>query len=745
MIYLAGKLDLAGKLVAKLDAASCLELPDRHMKKILILASNPRKDLNLDREIRDLQGVIERSRNRAELEVEVGLAVRVGDLQDRLFQHQPNIVHFCGHGGGAEGLVLEGEEDGGERWVKAEALAGLFRLFPDVSCVLLNACYSEEQANAIVCHIDYVIGMRQTIRDDAAIAFSKGFYRALGYDCSIEQSFEFGCNAIQLEISGSSKVLRSVAEPQRKLEVLNAIESTAIPEDQKPILKRKATLGDSAGAISAETRVAIQFEVGEALEEEDSSLREYREQVQEYLADRKLEDHEKFFLDQLRDELGLSVEETEAIIQQELAPIQEAQSAYAKRLSALIAAGYDPKDRRNQAEMKKFQARKNLTDEEVETVSQPILAAEAARQEVLRQKQIKQQETAEQEQQRQTEAAQQAEADRLRREAEERQRREQAEQAEADRLRREAEQPVLTPIQSFYSPSPSVSSSALPTPAAYWSRRRVIQTAGLAALGVAGTSIAVTGGRLLQQQTKRFTEELGNGITLETVQIPGGEFLMGSPDSEKGREPNESPQHLVTVQPFKMGRFEVTQAQWEAIASLPKGKIDLNPAPSYFKDRDRPVETVSWDDAVEFCERLSGKTGKKYRLPSEAEWEYACRAGKTTPFNFGETLSPDQGNYKSKGSKETIAVGKFPHNAFGLYDMHGNVWEWCADYWHGNYRDAPTDGSPWIEGVDNKRLMRGGSWDYSPDDCRSARRGANLPTFKLQNLGFRVVCDSAWT
>lgn len=174
--------------------------------KILILASNPRKDLNLDREIRDLRGVIEKSRNREDFEVVDELAVRVGDLQELLFRNQPQIVHFCGHGSGEQGLVFESDM-GREHLVRTDALSNLFRLFSNsIECVLLNACYSEEQAGAIVDHINYVIGMNQEIRDDAAIAFSKGFYRALGYACSIEQSYEFGCNAIQLEISGSSVV-----------------------------------------------------------------------------------------------------------------------------------------------------------------------------------------------------------------------------------------------------------------------------------------------------------------------------------------------------------------------------------------------------------------------------------------------------------------------------------------------------------------------------------------------------------
>ena len=209
------------------------------MKKILILASNPRKDLSLDREIRELKGVIERSRGREEFEVEDALAVRVGDLQELLFQHEPQIVHFCGHGGGQTGLVLEGH-DGGEQWVQTAALRDLFRLFSSkVRCVLLNACYSEEQASEIVNHIDHVIGMEQEIRDDAAIAFSKGFYRALGYDCSIEEAYEFGCNAIQLEITGRSTVRSATTELTRKAEVVKAVATTIIPEHMKPILKKR--------------------------------------------------------------------------------------------------------------------------------------------------------------------------------------------------------------------------------------------------------------------------------------------------------------------------------------------------------------------------------------------------------------------------------------------------------------------------------------------------------------------------
>jgi hypothetical protein len=209
------------------------------VKKILILASNPRQDLNLDREIRDLRDVVESSRNREAFDVEDALAVRVGDLQDLLLEHSPYIVHFCGHGGGQSGLVLEGK-DGGEQCVRTDALRDLFRLFSrQVKCVVLNACYSEEQADEIVNHIDYVIGMDQEIRDDAAIAFSKGFYRALGHGCSIEEAYDFGCNAIQLEISISTS-LRSADTATRKAEVVRAAAKTIIPEHLKPVLRKRS-------------------------------------------------------------------------------------------------------------------------------------------------------------------------------------------------------------------------------------------------------------------------------------------------------------------------------------------------------------------------------------------------------------------------------------------------------------------------------------------------------------------------
>ncbi|MBD2268581.1 SUMF1/EgtB/PvdO family nonheme iron enzyme [Anabaena sp. FACHB-1391] len=241
---------------------------------------------------------------------------------------------------------------------------------------------------------------------------------------------------------------------------------------------------------------------------------------------------------------------------------------------------------------------------------------------------------------------------------------------------------------------------------------------------------------------KYFTEDLGNGVTLDMVEIPGGTFIMGSPKSEAKRGSNEGPQHQVTVPSFYMGKYELTQVQYQAI-------IGTNP--SNFKGDNRPVERVSWNNAVEFCKKLSQKTQKNYRLPSEAEWEYACRAGTTTPFYFGESITPDlvnyDGNYtyasapKGKYRQQTTDVGTFPPNSFGLYDMHGNVWEWCQDDYKNDYINAPTDGSALTSTSWIRKLLRGGSWDDDPGDCRSAYRlSLNLD---YDNIGFRVVCSGA--
>ena len=272
-----------------------------------------------------------------------------------------------------------------------------------------------------------------------------------------------------------------------------------------------------------------------------------------------------------------------------------------------------------------------------------------------------------------------------------------------------------------------------------------------------------------------YQEPLGEGIEpLTMVAIPGGEFLMGSP-GEKDDDKSEKPQHLVSVSAFYLSQTPITRAQWRFVAHLPREGKDLDPDPARFKESDNnPVERVSWYDAIEFCARLSRHTGKNYRLPSEAEWEYACRAGTTTPFHFGETITAELANYNSsevyqqekakKSPKKTTPVRSYPPNAFGLYDMHGNVWEWCLDPWHRDYQGAPpTDGSVWDETNNDNRyenllnsinelltdkrigVLRGGSWFVNPYYCRSAYRLVNYRRDFDDDFGFRVVCGAGRT
>ena len=306
-----------------------------------------------------------------------------------------------------------------------------------------------------------------------------------------------------------------------------------------------------------------------------------------------------------------------------------------------------------------------------------------------------------------------------------------------------------------------------------FSRRRILKILGFTGSGLLLTLVGKTlftklssnsnevvtvdvSGNIINREAlnaKYFTEDLGNGVTLEMAEIPGGEFLMGSPEDEKGRNDNENPQHKVNIKPFFMGKFAVTQAQYQEI---------MGKNPSNYEGNKHPVDNLFWDDANKFCQKLTEKTGRTYRLPSEAEWEYACRAGTTTPFHFGETITTDLANFNGNRSyadapkgeyrEQTTEVGNFPPNAFGLYDMHGNLWEWCQDTWHENYNGAPDDGSAWVDIGNNiadsmrsnyERVLRGGSWIENSSFCRSAYRRLEKPLAHIGNFGFRVVCNSA--
>jgi len=269
------------------------------------------------------------------------------------------------------------------------------------------------------------------------------------------------------------------------------------------------------------------------------------------------------------------------------------------------------------------------------------------------------------------------------------------------------------------------------------------------------------------QSTLIRKEILKGIISLDLVSIPEGKFLMGSPPDEVDRnwyqtyypETNgldvEGPQRPVKVNCFWMSQYPITQSQWRIVADLPRLERDLVPSPANFKGDSRPVELVSWDEAMEFCARLSSHTGKTYRLPTEAEWEYACRAKTITPFHYGEALDPELANYNGnfiykngltgRYRQETTNVGSFGvANAFGLSDLHGNVSEWCLDHWHPTYERAPTDASAWlVDGYEKYRVARGGSWNNYPSHCRSAARHRYYPDYRNNNVGFRVVCVSS--
>jgi formylglycine-generating enzyme required for sulfatase activity len=270
-----------------------------------------------------------------------------------------------------------------------------------------------------------------------------------------------------------------------------------------------------------------------------------------------------------------------------------------------------------------------------------------------------------------------------------------------------------------------------------------------------------------QVQVQAVEQELGAGMSLRLIRIPAGEFLMGSPPDEPERCNDEGPQHTVKLASFFISQTPITQAQWRAVAQWQPRQgehweRELKASPSHFADGadsdQRPVEQVSWLDAMEFCSRLSQRSGRHYTLPSEPQWEYACRAGTSTPFSFGDTITPELANYDGRYTygngpkgvypKQTTPVGMFPANAWGLQDMHGNVWEWCLDDRHGSYEGAPVDGLAWLDGAEEKskgggeerKLLRGGSWLVVPGGSRSAYRDHGRPGFAFDSVGFRVVC-----
>jgi formylglycine-generating enzyme required for sulfatase activity len=280
--------------------------------------------------------------------------------------------------------------------------------------------------------------------------------------------------------------------------------------------------------------------------------------------------------------------------------------------------------------------------------------------------------------------------------------------------------------------------------------------------------------RIMRWRSRHWAhrEQLAEGVALTMLRIPAGSFEMGARETEAESSNRERPVHRVTLGEFLLAQTPITQTQWRAVAQWQRLEqedrelwpVSLDPDPvtklkdpEPFQAEQRPVVNVSWHDAMAFCQRLRLRTGKNYTLPSEAQWEYACRAGTTTPFHWGATISTELANYDGRGvygdgdkgeyRRRRVDVASYPANPWGLHDMHGNVWEWCADNWHDNYIEALKDGRAWIdeEAKENDekikiRLLRGGSWGSPPAFCRSAARLERQQDARSNSIGFRICC-----
>ena len=242
---------------------------------------------------------------------------------------------------------------------------------------------------------------------------------------------------------------------------------------------------------------------------------------------------------------------------------------------------------------------------------------------------------------------------------------------------------------------------------------------------------------MAQSGMPEVNEEFQDGDGPIMVVVPPGEFMMGSSASEEGYHEEEAPQHVVRIaSPLAVGKFPITFAQWDACVA-DGGCVNLGNDEGWGRG-DRPVIGINWFDAQSYVAWLRQKTGNPYRLLSEAEWEYAARAGTNTPYYVGDAIDQSQANLDSE---QTTPVGSYAPNTFGLYDMAGNVWEWVEDCWNANYEGAPNDGSAWTSGDQEMRILRGGSWFSGPRLLRSATRLRYLAEIDTKYLGFRVARD----
>ncbi len=497
----------------------------------------------------------------------------------------------------------------------------------------------------------------------------------------------------------------------------------------------------------------------------EQKLQDYKKKCQEFLSqskDLELNIANKHSLNDLCEDLGIDKAEAEKAFEEAEKPfrvLKKNRERYLNTVKEYLSVGSDLSAAHTLKELKDRQLDLKLEDGDISTL-QPEIDRLAEEQ---RAKEEEERKAREEEAERNAEAERIAEEQRAKEEEDRRIREEEAKRkADAERIaeeQRAKEEADRKAREEEAKRKVEAERLAELQRAKEEEDRRIREEE--AKRGPALIQISADRGALLrvgnewQQKTERITvsgyeQELARGIAITMVQIPAGSFQMGSPATEAERRKNEGPQHRVELQSFFLGQTPVTQAQWQAVASWPQVELKLNPDPARFKGGYRPVEKVSWEEAMEFCRRLSQRSKLAYTLPSEAQWEYACRAGTTTPFAFGDTLTPDLANYdgnytygsgpKGQYRKQTTEVGSFAANAWGLQDMHGNVWEWCLDNWHDSYLGAPADGSAWTAGGGTSRMLRGGSWNDNPMICRSAYRTNPRPLYGYGSIGFRVCC-----
>jgi len=430
-----------------------------------------------------------------------------------------------------------------------------------------------------------------------------------------------------------------------------------------------------------------------------------------------------------RKEIGLTESEAQTILDSIREPYRrqlENQSLYRQAVEAAFGMGY-PLSESVQRELEILRNTLGVRDTEAEEIEHQTEApARAAWEQQQQELQQEQQRRAAERQQQEKERQRKLEQERIaqeQREQAERERnaaleREQSEREEAERQRR-LEQERLVELE----------------------RKRQEEKQRQQSMSAAQARAKTAE----PQAGQKRSLDLGEGVNLTLVYIPGGTFWMGPKDDDPEARDSEKPRHQVTVPAFWMGETPVTQAQYKAVR---KNFMGMGKNPSHFKGDNRPVETVSWNEAIQFCQELSNKVKETMTLPSESQWEYACRAGTETFYCFGDDTGQLETYawYGNNSDRQTHPVKQKKPNSWELYDMHGNVWEWCLDHWHGNYQGAPTDGSAWLSSDESKfRLLRGGSWDLLAGDCRSAYRNNYAPDNRDVNLGFRVVCRSSRT